>query len=426
LIPSRKVSPIESSFQVANRFLEYIPQLRHDSLAQIPRFFGVFKEYLGISREVVGFSIDQNWATQMISIIESIFDGRQKDSYYKHADFSVFFEALSVIIENTKEISCNSLLQLTPNVFLSASHSRAFIRLVCAVSEKTGFDLMTWIDVVLSLRDVSSDIILHLVSSVLLYSSIPNSARELFRKVSSDGAIPKLRPRELVDHFTQLVEGKGLEVPRFLLKNSPVILDYFLISDMNDVRVACELFFAQLFPDVSTPPKMAAHRISPPIWLSRHERDELVLIVRDVVLPAGTIILDSLESAYPQGYPQIEYYYRYIQVIRIWHFLTTVASRFSDERLDLTIILLQKLARKQCYHDYHLIALLIHIRIPRSLAALPRALLDLFRAAACVEGGTFRRGLHTFLRQPPRGRRRTDPGDLLFKHMQNSPPQVAG
>jgi hypothetical protein len=179
---SIKRCDVVTSFRIANQFLKQIPKLEHDCLGQIPRFFYVFVEFLSISDVAIIYAVQQGWLKRMMSIIERIFDGHQKEQYYKCSDFQVFFEALSTVLSSVESASCDCLLPITNSIAMSSAHIQRFTQLVCVAATNHGLDLMQFIDIIVGSKDFSSEVLFQVMSQIVLCSPMSECAEILFRR----------------------------------------------------------------------------------------------------------------------------------------------------------------------------------------------------------------------------------------------------
>jgi hypothetical protein len=167
-----------------------------------------------------------------------------------------------------------------------------------------------------------------------------------------------------LDDLTRLIANGRFDVPTFVLQESPMILDRFLLSSQPAVRCSCEQFFAMLFPRFCPVTGMCEVTLFP-----KHPNE------REQDLHNG-VLSDVLPKwdGFVQNLTRVD---QYLQSIRIWHFLAKGTDGLSNERVEIAIASLRQLIRKQKYRDLNVLALL-HFIFEASAEMVGPLFYDLF------------------------------------------------
>jgi hypothetical protein len=352
--------PLEMAFEFSALFLGRLSSLRHDSLAQIPRFFPIFHSFLQLSEDAVSLAVQRGWFNEMLEFISLIFDGRQKEQFYRFVNYSRFFQSLMLVVDAMPPTNCDQFLEIAKQALHSPAQITAFVLLISSAAANHGLNVDAFMDLAFGLKDLPKETLNSIVCLLIPCPAFADRITAFFRKLC-DGAVPKYRAVTLLSVFARHIEDGHPTLAKYVFTNLPSIFEFFLTSVSRETRLACERFFNTLLPTFPLPGRFQPRDFMADFMMNSEW--EFRPILETTVLPKWDGFMQHIQThlltrLYTDSPMTTEVSFLYDTAIRIWHFFAVGLRDLTPDRFAIVFSFIEKVADQQVVPDYHLIALL--------------------------------------------------------------------
>jgi hypothetical protein len=316
-------------------------------LRGLPRFFEIFLLMLQCSPDAAKIAAARGWFADVLGYVVSLFDVNA------NADATPLFSALGVLLRHTDAPNCEPLLPLAPRIMQSSLNAPGFVDLILDAAELGAVSYGPICEVIapkVGTRDQTVDLITR---------AFPHCDPHFLAQTLKNSSISAAKV------LATLARSQRRDALESVISRAPASLAPWITTTDIDDRRACELLFISAWPNFRPVPDMN------PGYLQN--RAPIGSEVASELLSRWAAFAEGAPGDDPPGYSMGESSFRWLSVIRIWHFLALGTSQWSQEAFDAVIDLIRKCAKQKLSSDMHVIALVRYASsFPPELFSLAR------------------------------------------------------